>query len=65
MLARETIGFLWPLRYAVKLEPVIDQLETQFLGHATLQLFNFLIDELDYPPGRHIDQVIMMLADSS
>ncbi len=51
---------LLALGHAVKLKPVIDQLEAQLLGDAALQLFDVLVAEFDHPARLHIDQVIVM-----
>ncbi len=39
---------------------MVDQLESQLLGHAALELFDILIAEFDHAAGRHVDQVVVM-----
>src|ERR1700688_506089 len=48
------------LRHAVEFQPVIDQLEAQFLGDAALQALDLFIAEFDDPSGLHIDQMVVM-----
>src|SRR6266567_3134800 len=62
-LFRRAIGFLAALGDPIKLEPMIHELETQFLRNAPLELFDVLVDEFDDAAGRYVDQMIVVLAD--
>src|SRR6185295_73326 len=63
MSFRRRDRFLAALGHAIKLKPVIDEVETQFFSDAPLQTFDVFIDKFNDAAGRQIDQMIMMIAD--
>lgn len=47
-------------RDAVQLHAMVDEPEAEFLGDTFLKRFKFIVDELDYVAGFHVDQMIVM-----
>ena len=47
-------------RDAVQLHAMVDEAKAELLGDTLLKRFKFVVDELDYVAGFHIDQMVMM-----
>src|SRR5262245_64785857 len=59
-LVRTRSGFVFVERYAIQLQPVIDQLVAELAGDLGLQFLDLLGGELDHLAVAQIDQVVMV-----